>query len=128
MNAAGYGFRVRALSARPGMTLSRLLRLDLGGLDQLAAHGDPAADGFGKLRRRPRHNGETDRGETLLHGVDPEHLDELVVQPRDDRRRRPGRREEAEPRRHLEARNGLADRRHVRQAGVAGLLDHARES
>ena len=74
------------MRAERGLCLAMLLRLDLGGLDQLAAHGDAVADGFGQLRRRSRHHGETDRGEPLLHRIDLEHLDELVVQPRDDRR------------------------------------------
>ena len=57
-------------------------------------------------------------GELLLRLRRREPLRDLRVELRDDRRRRAGRREDAEPRRRLEARKtGFRNRRHVRQRG-----------
>ena len=71
-------------------------------------------------------NGEADGGEPLLHRISLENLDDLVVQARDDRGGRSGRREKTEPGRHLEAGHGLGNRRHIRDRRIAGLF-HDRE-
>ena len=54
------------------------LRLDLGGLDQLAADGDAVADDLGEIRRRTGRDGEADRGEALLHLIDLQYLADLA--------------------------------------------------
>ncbi len=99
-----------------------LFGLDVGRLDQRPARGETFLDDRAELVRRAGRDRDAEDAELLLHVGGAEDLGDCLVEPRHDRRRRAGGSEHRVPRRHLEARHGLADGRDIGHRRVARFL------
>src|SRR5882672_2589948 len=87
ISANASGSAPRARYSTPRKVHDLLFGLDIGGLDERAAHGEAALDDLAELVRRAGRDRDAEDAELFLHLIGGEDLGDRLVETRDERRR-----------------------------------------